>query len=174
MIGSKFKRYFIQKKLNKLIADHELKSTESRNGKIKTIGLLTKQKVYEEFNLRGIVAEFFSTDEVSICSFANLDKKQDKNPESFIEADLNWKGEIKDDSLKAFRDTEFDILICLYSNSHTMLDYIACSSKANFKVGIASKKAQFFDLEIHLETNEVNKFFTELQKYLKILNKLEV
>lgn len=172
MIASKIKRYFIQKKIHKLVADHQLESAESRNCKIKTVGLLTEQKISEDFNLRGIVTDFLLVDDLTICSFDRKNNKKDKKPESFIEADLDWKAEIKDDYLKTFKDSQFDILICLYSNSETIVDYIAYSSKAKFKVGLASKRTQFFDLEIHLETFEVNKYFTELQKYLKILSKL--
>ncbi len=154
------------------MTEHPLRSPESRNGKISSVGILTTQKVYSEFNLRGLISEYLSLEEVNIYSFANLDKKQEKSPECFTEDDLNWKGEIKDEALQSFRDMNFDLLICLYSKPHSMLDFIACTSSASFKVGLASKKMKFFDLEIHLESNKVDQFFEELKKYLIILQKL--
>lgn len=172
MIGSKIKRHFIRKKLSKLIAEYQLRSSESRNGKIRTIGVLTTHKVYTEFNLRGLVSDTFGTEDIRICSFTTPDKNQEKSPECFSESDLNWRGDVKEPSLSLFRDESFDLLICLYSMPHTILDFIACTSKASFKVGLAAKNAKFFDLEVHLETNEVQGFLDEMKKYLQILQKV--
>lgn len=144
----------------------------AKNNKIVSVGILSEDKYTQQYDLTSKVTTELGVQSPSIFSFRKFDKKQEVSPTCFTAKDLNWKGEIVNEELKKFVDQPFDLLICYYSKSNLHLDYLSLLSKATFKIGFAELEAQFLDLEVVVKSDQVNDFFSETKKYLKILQKL--
>jgi hypothetical protein len=74
--------------------------------------------------------------------------------------------------LQNFLDTNFDLLIGYFPKKNLFLEYARILSKASFKAGFSGIHSQLFDLEIMISEDNLDGFFFELHRYLKILNKL--
>ncbi len=171
MISSKLKHHFIQKKIQKLLTNTtDLRSVG--NSKIRSVGILTKEKYYREFSLEEMVADRLELKNSKLYSFRNFNKSEEKSYKHFSEKDFNWRGEIIDSSLKSFVEEPIDLLICFYPKQHSYLEYLTLLSNATFKVGFAGVNSNLFDMEISVDISQTDEFFTELKKYLSILQKL--
>jgi hypothetical protein len=111
---------------------------------------------------------------IEVVAFTN-DKKKDQSNEliaTYDGTDLGWNGTIKDANLKTFINTDFDLLISYYTEDNILLKLLTTASKSKFKVGILQEDERINDLIIKTELNDFKTFKIELEKYLKILNKL--
>ncbi|MFZ4547992.1 MAG: DUF6913 domain-containing protein [Bacteroidales bacterium] len=90
----------------------------------------------------------------------------------FTAKDLNWRYQPQKPFVKDFIETEYDILIDLSLADHLPLLYCAALSRAGIKVGRFQEDHQlFYDLMIHLSTNETIDSFTEqVIHYLSRIN----
>jgi len=172
MISSKLKQHFIKKKVSKMLTNSLPVDRQSKNKKILSVGIVTKEKYFQEYDLLSFTTEELQLRNPKIFSFRKFEKNQEVSYKHFTEKDFNWKAEITNPSLENFINEPFDLLICYYTKSNTHLDYISLLSKATFKVGFAALKSQLFDLEINVQSDQVNAFFAETKKYLTILKKL--
>jgi hypothetical protein len=86
---------------------------------------------------------------------------------------LHWNGKIRDINLNEFIQTEFDLLISYYDTEKPLLLLITNNSKSKFKVGFSSNDSILNHLIINTSVKNHDVFFYELNKYLKILNKIE-
>ena len=172
MISSKLQQHFINKKVRKLLAEDTMRKKDEVNKKIISVGILTKEEFYGKFDLQRAVTEQLTLRNPKIYSYRKFDKHQEQSFKHFTEKDLNWKAEVIEPSFQNFLNESFDLLICYFIKPDAILEYTALLSKASFKVGFAGVNASLFDLEIALPSTEMNDFFFEVQKYLKILKKI--
>ena len=172
MISSKIKNHFIQKKVQKLRKTVGSSSKGNIKQTISSVGILTKEKFFTQFDLQKMVANELSLQNAKVYSYRNFEKKQEKSYKHFSEKEFNWKGNILEPSFQNFIEEPLDLLICYYSKPHSLLDYVSLLSRANFKVGFAGGHSQSYHLEIAVNPEEVKDFFSETKKYLNILNKL--
>jgi len=172
MFLKRFKDKSNQKYVNKLLREREV---FIKDGEIKTVGVLlnayefAEVEVFHDF-LRGLDIQQARTRIVSFVSDAKASKElwgAYFNPDH-----IGWNGKISHPDLQIFVDTDYDLLLCFYKESHLELDLIAAESKANLKVGISRDKSEFFDLIIDVPTHDFKTFGSELTKYLNVLNKL--
>lgn len=171
MISTKLKHHFIQKKIQKLLTNTtDLRSVS--NQKIRTVGILTKEKYFKAFPLQEIITDQLGLQNSKIYSYKNYEKSEEKSYKHFSEKDFSWRGEIIDSSLQGFVEEPLDLLICFYSKPQSYLEYLTLLSKASFKVGLAGVNSNLFDMEISTDISKTDEFFTELKKYLSILQKL--
>ena len=77
--------------------------------------------------------------------------------------------EIIDQDVKDFCDSEYDLLVCYYDKKISYLNLINCLSKAKFKVGFSEVKSSFNQLDINVELDDYETYFSELYKYLTII-----
>lgn len=171
MISSRLKSHFIQKKTTKLLTNL-LNSRSADNQKIHSVGILTKGEQVNEFQLQELVTDSLNLRNPKIYSYRKFDKNDEKSYKYFSENDFNWKGEIVEPSLSSFVEEPLDLLICLYAEKHSYLEYVTLLSNARFKVGFAEINADLFDLEISVKPGQFNDFLNEAKKYLSILDKL--
>ncbi|MEQ6124866.1 hypothetical protein AAON49_11725 [Pseudotenacibaculum sp. MALMAid0570] len=171
MVSAKLRQHFIQKKIAKLLKQQTHKKNGS-NKKIFSVGILSDEKLSNQFNLQDIVSENLEVRNPKLYNYRKFDKNLEKSYKHFSEKDFDWKGEIIDTSLKSFVDEPLDLLICFYPKKKTYLQYLTLLSNATFKVGLANIHNQLFDLEVAVEMSEIDNFLAETKKYLKILNKL--
>lgn len=80
-----------------------------------------------------------------------------------------WKGEITEDFLNEFINTEFDILLSYYNVENILLMMITKQSRAKFKVGFSSVDNNLNRWMIHTELENYKLFVSELFRYLKNL-----
>ncbi|MFY0629335.1 MAG: hypothetical protein JXR05_03075 [Flavobacteriaceae bacterium] len=142
------------------------------NEEIHSVGILTKDELFNELILQELVTEKLALRNPKIYSYRKYNKNDEKSYKHFSENDFNWKGDVVDSSLMNFVEQPFDLLICLFSKKHSYLEYATLLSKARFKVGLANIDENLFDLEISVEPDQVNDFLEEAKKYLSILGKL--
>ena len=171
MISSKLKQHFVKKKADKLSVNRNGKKAVS-NKKIQSVGILTEEKFFQEYNLQKLVEENLGARNPKIYSYRKFDKNHEKSYKHFSENDFDWKAQVVESSLQSFLDQSFDLLICFYPTNHPYLDYTALLSQARFKVGFTGVDSNLFDLEISVKESEIDNFFIETKKYLTILNKL--
>lgn len=88
----------------------------------------------------------------------------------FDEKMIKFSGKFVSPALQNFVSNDFDVLINFYEEDHYLLNVVAASSKAKFKVGFASVNNRINDLVIGTPAGNTNVFIQELKKYLKILD----
>jgi len=172
MILKQFKDNSNQKYINRLLSERKV---SIKQGEIKSVGVLlnayefAEVEVFDDF-LKGLDIQQARTKIVSFVS----DPKASKElwGAYFNPNHIGWNGKISHPDLKIFVETEYDLLLCFYKESHLELDLVAAESNANFKVGISREKSDFFDLIIDVQTHDFKTFGSELTKYLNVLNKL--
>ena len=91
----------------------------------------------------------------------------------FNKRDLNWYYKPQNDYVKNFLKKEYDILINLSDSKCIPLKYLVASSVARYKVGKFEDGYEIYDLMIKLDDkeNSMQKLISEIEKYLKIINK---
>lgn len=172
MISSKLKQHFIKKKIGKLLTNHEVRSTNEVNKKIASVGIITQEELFTQYDLQSLVTDQLGLRNPRVYSYRKFEKHQEASFKHFSEQDFNWKAEIIQPSLQSFLDHPFDLLICFYPKRHSILEYSTLLSKASFKIGFAGINSDLFDLEIALESSELDDFLFEARKYLTILQKI--
>lgn len=164
------------------------------NSNKKYIEKLLKQRTSSagQFNVNS-VGVLVNTDEISdyswfsdLCKSINVkdhklklvlyteqevEKTQFSNP-VFNDEALGWKGDIKDEDVKAFVNEKFDILISYYKQEKNILKLITAASNAVFKIGVFENDNRLNDLIIKTSINDVKTFKSEVIKYLQVLNKI--
>lgn len=114
------------------------------------------------------------TKELQIMSFkdvkASIEGKDFSQINYFDDKMISFKGNVNSKPLNDFIQDTFDVLINFYHEDHTVLNLVAASSKAKFKVGFTSVDNRINDLVIGTPINNTDLFIHELKKYLKILN----
>lgn len=92
----------------------------------------------------------------------------------FTRKDLGWNGRIRNGEITTFVEQETDVLICFTKEDNKLAALLMSVSNAGFKVGRKEGRASagLFDLVISTPYEEADLFVDELQKYLKILNKI--
>ncbi|MBT8289057.1 MAG: hypothetical protein HKN00_06340 [Flavobacteriaceae bacterium] len=144
-------------------------------GKIEAVGILLN---FDEFNrydqLRIAMKNIgFKDNKVRFIAFLEDDKEKPNSWDDFYsEVDFGWKGKIKNPQLEDFISTKFDALISYYKDPIPELDYVTALSNAHFKIGISNHDHRLFDLIIDIESKYLSVFEKELNKYLKVLNKI--
>jgi hypothetical protein len=86
--------------------------------------------------------------------------------------DLNWLYKPQNEFIKAFVNTNFDILINLDVQNSLPIQYLCTSSIAGFKVGPYFADDQMLDFMINTNGNSSIKYLIDnLEYYLRILNR---
>ena len=151
------------------------RNVSDRNSVLKTIGLLMDEKFYEDFKILDEYADFFKVKakNISILTYkAKLLKNTVQETNQITNRDFGWKGDLHNPQAQNFLNQDFDMLIGVYAEKNSYLDWMISQSKAKFKVGFKNADEKLFDLIIQVSPSEKEIFITELKKYLIVLNKL--
>lgn len=170
MLKAKLKHHYLKKKIEQF-CQTKVSSTVSTDKKIKTVGIITSDIFFQKFEFSNILLEKLQLRNPKIYSFRKFSKEHKKSYKHFSEKDFNWKGQVFDTSLQSFLEIQFDLLICYYPKKNIFLEYAEASSEATFKVGFSDANTGFFNLDIACDEDQVDLFFDEMKKYLKILHK---
>lgn len=172
MILKRFKEKSNQKFINKLI---DFRVPEISSNKIESVGIVVNLSEFDDFEMFRIFFEELklNPNKVKIAGFTDDPKLVEfSNELLYSEKQIGWRGKIKDNGLKTFINTPFDVLISYYKNDNLELNLISALSKANFKVGISNNDERLHDLILEVDTKEIDIFKQEFIKYLTILKKL--
>ena len=161
------KEFFVKKSLKNDLNNVKIEAFTSN---IQTVGLLVDESdfqysevIVEELQLNGIRPKT-----IKIVSYtAKFKEREEYSNPTFGKKHINWKGEITENFLTDFIETEFDLLISYYDVEKTILMIVTNKSKAKFKVGFApiDKKLKRWMIATTIESYKL--FISELFKYLK-------
>lgn len=172
MILKRFKEKSNQKFINRLI---DFRVPEISSNKIESVGIIVNLSEFDDFEMFRIFFEELklNPNKVKIAGFTDDPKLVEfSNELLYSEKQIGWRGKIKDNGLKTFINTPFDVLISYYKDDNLELNLISALSKANFKVGISNYDERLHDLILEVDTKEIDIFKQEFIKYLTILKKL--
>jgi len=170
MLKAKLKNHYLKKKIDQF---SKTKSS-SANGsaqKIKRVGIITSDNFFNKYEFSEILIKKLQLRNPKVYSYRKFSKDHKKSYKHFSEKDFNWKGHVLDSSFQSFLEEPFDLLICYYPKKNIFLEYAEASSQATFKVGFSDANTGFFNLDIACDEDQVDLFFEEMKKYLKILHK---
>lgn len=161
------KEFFVKKSLKNNL--HNLKN-EVFTSNIQTVGLLIDESKFrhskelaKELVLHGIAAE-----KIKIVAFRDkFKKKKTYSRPTFGKKQINWQGQIAEDFLNEFIETEFDLLISYYEVEKAILMLVTSKSNAKFKVGFSSIDKNINRWMIDTEITNYKLFISELFRYLK-------
>jgi hypothetical protein len=100
-------------------------------------------------------------------------KPKDQQGDHIIDSyDFGWYGQLKSEKLKNILTNKYDLLInyCKVDNLYSIL--LLLQSKTALKVGFGHFDTRFYDLLIKCDPSDRGLFNNELEKYLKVLNKI--
>ena len=161
------KEFFVKKTLNKNL--HNVKN-EVFTSDVQTIGLLIDETKFQhsEKLIETLIQQGIAPESVKIAVYrGKLEKKKVYSRPTFDKKAIDWKGEITEDFLEEFVNTEFDLLISYYDAEKAVLMLVTQKSKAKFKVGFSSVDKNLNRWMINTDIENYKLFVKELFKYLK-------
>ncbi len=158
----------------------QLKNSKNLENKIvnqiQTVGIVAEADLFKTYDFTKKLSEDLGIDKSKI-KIILFDDKPAKSPlenyKYFYEKSFGMYGKIKDDDLKNFVDTPFDLFINYCSEETIYGQVIICKSKSKLKVGFENKFANLYNLSINVLGNRIDTFNKEIIKYLNILNLLK-
>lgn len=159
----------IQRKIKKELLRGNSEVTDA-NQKVNSILILVDADSQENLDQTISKKLHIEIEKVTTLFLVAKQESDSNYKNELTEEDFYLLGNLKNESVEKIIQTEFDLLLN-YTNDNLYLNYITAFSKAKFKVGLFNKQ-QLFDLVIAIDKDDVNSFHNELEKYLKILNKI--
>lgn len=122
-----------------------------------------------EYGIKVKTIGYFSKKEIPSFTFSKLDY------EFFTTKELSWYLKPMTSFTDHFVKQEFDLLIDLNIHDHFPLKYLACASKAKFKIGKYSDENKVsHDMMIEIDADKNLKYFLrQVDIYLQMINKKE-
>jgi hypothetical protein len=161
------KEFFVKKSLKNNL--HNVKN-EVFTSNIQTIGLLVDESTFRHSNdlINELASKGIDPKNIKIVVYRDKfkEKKTYLRP-TFGKKHVNWQGNVTEDFLNKFIETEFDLLISYYDIEKTILMMVTSKSKARFKVGFASVNKNLNRWMIQTPIENYRLFVFELFKYLK-------
>ena len=122
-------------------------------------------KMVELFDLR--------PNAVKIVAYrAFYDKNSPYSTPVFSDKDLGWKGAVENSYALEFLTKEYDLLLNYYTQDNLILKLMTVKTRARIKVGFAEVDPSLNDLILQTPMEDIDAFYSELKKYLRVLNEL--
>ena len=173
MILKGFKEKSNKKYMNKLLSERYTNVSDNKVESMAVIFNLNEFDGLEKFNELATRLQVQPNKFKVVAFSSNKEEKITSSGVCFYPHDFGWSGGIKNDELKTFLDTEYDVLISYYQTDVTELRLLTANSKAAFKVGLLQADERLNDLIIKTSLEDFNVFENEVFKYLTILNKIK-
>ena len=161
------KEFFVKKSLKNNLNNVK---NEVFTSNIQTIGLLIDESVFNHSKEleKELISKGIAPENIKIVAYRSKFKdKETYSRPTFGAKHINWNGEIKEDFLNKFTETEFDLLISYYDIETAVLMMMTSKSKAKFKVGFASVDKNLNRWMIDTAIKNYKLFVHELFRYLK-------
>ena len=167
-----FRKRSNQKYINKVLNSKRSKISEK---KIRSVGIILSLDEYKDYEkLRDIFVNLgVNENNIKFITYIT-DKYFQLNhwDDYFNPKDFGLNGNITNIALTEFIDFKYDVLISYYGIDNINLNLVTAKSKANFKIGISNFDQRLNDFIIDIGTQHIDVFKSELEKYLKGLNKI--
>ncbi len=158
--------------VRKLKKEIELREYQPSHKTIRKVGILQDEKTIFDKKQLAVLAKSIgvAVTDIKIFTFVKtIPKDQSERADIFSDKQIGWKATLKTADLKAFKNTEFDMLINYYVDDHLPLKTLGVLSKAVFKIGMNKTHVLWNDLIIETTIGQESIFIEELKKYLQIL-----
>ncbi len=103
---------------------------------------------------------------------ADSSKKEDFNALVITPSEITWNGNFRSEEVRDFTHQRFDLLIAFAEKDNELLKLMAEASAASLKIARSKGENDIFDISIAAGFEKPEVFVKELQKILKILNKV--
>lgn len=113
-----------------------------------------------------------SKGDVEILVFNKKGDKNNTDESIFTPKCFGWYGKINSDTLKSVLTKKYDLLINYSKVESLYNNLLVLQCKSVFNIGYAHLNKSFYDLLIYCEPSDYKLFNNEVEKYLKILNKV--
>jgi hypothetical protein len=142
--------------------------------KISTIGILNSNQNQDSNQiLWKELTEMFSKEvKIQVMTYYENPKEILNNESSFSNKSFNILCHITDENLNQFVKQSFDLLVNFYQKENVFLALTSQKSQAKFQVGLTTENLNFNDLVVETSVNQPKELVVELQKYLKLMNKI--
>lgn len=168
----KLKEQFIRNKFQKIVTQSD-SIEKTANKIIHSVAILTSEEIASKVNPQKEIEEKLKIKNCSIFKFSKSNTSHNTSFDQFSKNDFNWQGKNTNVNLQRFLDEPFDLLISFFDANNLYLEYATLLSNASFKVGFANVNQVLFDIEIAAKIEDSCTFISELNRYLKLLKKLE-
>ncbi len=161
------KEFFVKKSLKNNL---KIVKNEVFTSNIQTVGLLVDETKfrYSKELIKELISNEIAADNIKIAAYRRkFKKKKIYSRPTFGKKHIDWRGQVTEDFLAEFINTEFDLLISYYEVETPVLMMLTSKSKARFKVGFSSVDAKLNRWMINTTTAEYKLFVSELFRYLK-------
>jgi hypothetical protein len=161
------KEFFVKKSLKNNL--HNVKN-EVFTSNVQTIGLLVDESKFRHSKelINELVQQGIAPENIKIVAYrGKFEKKKEYSRLTFGKKHIDWKGDITENFLNEFTETEFDLLISYYEIEKSILMMLTSKSKAKFKVGFSSVDQRINRWMINTDIENYKLFISELFKYLK-------
>jgi len=168
----KIKQRSFQRSIDKNLESRDISQV---NAPLKSIGFLVDENVFVDLEALYDIGTSLGLQrkDVKLFSFVTFSKKAPSLRQNQIHnKDFSWKGTIDNQNANEFLDIPFDVLVGYYESSQQYLDAMVSKSAAKFKVGLQAGDERLFDLILSVDVKNTKLFKEELEKYMKILKKI--
>lgn len=163
------RNYFYQKNLRRELARLQVKRSIINLHDAKYIGILFDYLLpSNESAVLQLAAELRGAGkEVEIIGF---NKKKETVAREGIRllntSEVNWLNVPQGEAVTAFVNKKFDLLLCCFLSGHPALEYMACISQAQWRVGAyATDKTDCYDLMVQVEAGKDVAYMIEQIKH---------
>lgn len=168
----KIKEQSLRKHLNRSL---EKRDMSQRNSKLNYLGFLVDEGFYGDIEFLRRMGNNLGlhSKDVKVFTFLDVPRKLPSlRIDQVTSKEFNWRGEIRSQNALEFLDYRFDVLIGIYQSPHNFMDLMMARSEAHFKVGFEDANKEIFDLILNIDPRDNKLFKSELEKYLKVLDKI--
>lgn len=161
------KEFFVKKTLNNNLSNQNNKVFPKN---VQTIGLLIDESNFSnsEALIKELMINGIASENIKVVAYkVKFKEKETYFLPTFGKKHINWKGEITENFLNEFVNSEFDLLLNYYNVENVILMLITSKSKARFKVGFSTVDNNLNRLMISTELENYKLFVSELFRYLK-------
>lgn len=160
----KIRAAFFKNALGKLLAQQTRQRKTHTLESARSIGILFDAS---DDSIRKEIAGFAKKLEkdgkkVEMLGFFNSKQKPDNQDfDFFFQKEATWQGKPKSEIATTFSKKKLDLLICFNPASLSQLEWLAAASQAAMKIGLATERANDFDIQLETPAGKGFQFFTE-------------
>lgn len=172
MVISNIKLGFARKKVAALLRKRGI---SAEHDEVRSMALLLDTNDDHILNEFKKLQRFLSVKEKDMKVILVSSEVEDKDFNGLIvgPSEITWSGSFRSNEVIEFVNREFDLLVSFARSENMLLNILAEASAACLKIGRKQEESEIFDLSIATNFDEPEVFIAEIQKYLKILNKIK-
>ncbi len=168
----KVKQRSLKKHTEKILKERDV---SERNTPLKYLGFLVDESFFSDFELLYKFGKSIGLQEKDIKVFTFIETRRripTLRSNQISNKEFSFQGEIQSTDALEFLNFPFDVLVGFYKEKHEFLDSMVAMSKAKFKLGFKGADARLYDLLLAVNPSNFEETKMEMEKYLKILNKI--